>query len=140
MTTRTAPRIGFSFEYLMWIFTRISALALFLLAFIGIASAFYLGARTQTDVGTVLRWTFFPNPNHVVNSDIPDVTLGWANAFWQIMQMLIVIFGVTHGMNGLRVVVEDYLDRTWIRPIWRGLIFFLWLFILIVAIYVILAS
>lgn len=140
MTTRTAPRIGFSFEYLMWIFTRISALALFLLAFIGIASAFYLGARTQTDVGTVLRWTFFPNPNHVVNSDIPDVTLGWANAFWQIMQMLIVFFGVTHGMNGLRVVVEDYLDRTWIRPIWRGLIFFLWLFILIVAIYVILAS
>jgi len=140
MATRTAPRIGFSFEYLMWIFTRISALALFLLAFIGIASAFYLGARTQTDVGTVLRWTFFPNPNHVVNSDIPDVTLGWANAFWQIMQMLIVIFGVTHGMNGLRVVVEDYLDRTWIRPIWRGLIFFLWLFILIVAIYVILAS
>jgi succinate dehydrogenase hydrophobic anchor subunit len=124
----------------MWIFTRISALALFLLAFIGIASAFYLGARTQTDVGTVLRWTFFPNPNHVVNSDIPDVTLGWANAFWQIMQMLIVFFGVTHGMNGLRVVVEDYLDRTWIRPIWRGLIFFLWLFILIVAIYVILAS
>lgn len=140
MTTRTAPRIGFSFEYLMWIFTRISALALFLLAFIGIASAFYLGARTQTDVGTVLRWTFFPNPNHVVNSDIPDVTLGWANAFWQIMQMLIVFFAVTHGMNGLRVVVEDYLDRTWIRPIWRGLIFFLWLFILIVAIYVILAS
>jgi succinate dehydrogenase hydrophobic anchor subunit len=124
----------------MWIFTRISALALFLLAFIGIASAFYLGARTQTDVGTVLRWTFFPNPNHVVNSDIPDVTLGWANAFWQIMQMLIVFFAVTHGMNGLRVVVEDYLDRTWIRPIWRGLIFFLWLFILIVAIYVILAS
>jgi len=140
MTTRTAPRIGFSFEYLMWIFTRISALALFLLAFIGIASAFYLGARTQTDVGTVLRWTFFPNPNHVVNSDIPDVTLGWANAFWQIMQMLIVLFGVTHGMNGLRVVVEDYMDGTWIRPFWRGLIFFLWLFITIVAIYVILAS
>ena len=140
MTTRTAPRIGFSFEYLMWMFTRISAVALFLLAFVGIASAFYLGARTQTDVGTVLRWTFFPNPNHVVNSDIPDVTLGWANAFWQIMQMLIVLFGVTHGMNGLRVVVEDYLDGTWIRPFWRGLIFFLWLFIIIVAIYVILAS
>lgn len=140
MTTRASPRIGFSFEYLMWMFTRISAVALFILAFIGIASAFYLGARTQTDVGTVLRWTFFPNPNHVVNSDIPDVTVGWANAFWQVMQMLILFFGVTHGMNGLRVVVEDRLDATWARPFWRGLIFLLWLFILIVGVYVILAS
>lgn len=140
MTTRAAPRIGFSFEYLMWVFTRISALALFVLAFIGIASAFYLGARTQTDVGTVLRWTFFPNPNHVVNSDIPDVTVGWANAFWQVMQMLILFFGVTHGMNGLRVVVEDRLGATWARIFWRGLIFLLWLFILIVGVYVILAS
>lgn len=140
MTTRAAPRIGFSFEYLMWIFTRISAVALFILAFIGIASAFYLGARTQTDVGTVLRWTFFPNPNHVVNSDIPDVTVGWANAFWQVMQMLILFFGVTHGMNGLRVVVEDRLGATWARIFWRGLIFLLWLFILIVGVYVILAS
>jgi succinate dehydrogenase hydrophobic anchor subunit len=140
MTTRAAPRIGFSFEYLMWIFTRISAVVFFILAFIGIASAFYLGARTQTDVGTVLRWTFFPNPNHVVNSDIPDVTVGWANAFWQVMQMLILFFGVTHGMNGLRVVVEDRLGATWARIFWRGLIFLLWLFILIVGVYVILAS
>ena len=76
MTTKAPPRVGFSFEYIMWIFTRISALALYLLAFIGIAGAFYLGARTQTDVGTVLRWTFFPNPNHVVNSEIPDIRSG----------------------------------------------------------------
>ena len=140
MTTKVAPRVGFSFEYLMWIFTRISALALFALAFIGIISAFYLGARLQMDVGTLLRWTFFPNPNHVINSNIPDVTLGWANAFWQIMQMLIIFFGVTHGVNGLRVVIEDYLKNTWWRTFWRGLIFLLWLFIMIVAVYVILAS
>jgi len=138
--TRTAPRVGFSFEYLMWIFTRISAVALYLLAIIGIASAFYLGARTQVDVGTLLRWTFFPNPNHVVNSDIPDVALGWANAFWQIMQMLVVFFGVTHGMNGLRVVVEDYIGQSWWKTAWRGLIFLLWLFLMMVAVYVILAS
>lgn len=140
MTTKAPPRVGFSFEYIMWIFTRISALALYLLAFIGIAGAFYLGARTQTDVGTVLRWTFFPNPNHVVNSEIPDITIGWANAFWQIMQILIVFFGVTHGMNGLRIVLEDYLRQSWWKTFWRALIFLLWLFILLVAVYVILAS
>lgn len=138
--TRTAPRVGLSFEYLMWIFTRISALALYLLALIGIASAFYLGARTQVDVGTLLRWTFFPNPNHVVNSDIPDIALGWANAFWQIMQMLVVFFGITHGLNGLRVVVEDYIGQSWWKTAWRGLIFLLWLFLMMIAVYVILAS
>jgi succinate dehydrogenase / fumarate reductase membrane anchor subunit len=68
------------------------------------------------------------------------VTLGWATAFWQIMQMLIVSLGITHGFNGLRVVIEDYTGQTIWRPILRGLIFLLWLFLLIIAIYVILAS
>jgi succinate dehydrogenase hydrophobic anchor subunit len=87
-----------------------------------------------------MRWTFFPNPNHVVNSEIPDLTLGWANAYWQIMQMLIAFFGVSHGINGFRVVTEDYMGHTWWRPFIRGILFLLWLFILIVAVYVILAS
>jgi succinate dehydrogenase hydrophobic anchor subunit len=139
-TPRGAPQIGFSLEYLMWIFTRVSGIMLILLAAFGMAAAFWMGARTQVDIATLMRWTFFPNPNHVVNSDIPDVTLGWANAYWQIMQMLIVFFGVTHGINGLRVVLEDYMGRTWWRPVTRGLLFFVWLFVLIVAIYVILAS
>ena len=140
MRTRTAPQIGFSFEYLMWIFTRISGLALVLLSTIGITGAFLLGARQQVDIGALARWTFFPNPNHVVNTNIPDVTLGWANAWWQILQMMILFFGVTHGMNGLRVVVEDYLGASWAKVLWRGAIFLIWLFVLIVGVYVILAS
>jgi succinate dehydrogenase / fumarate reductase membrane anchor subunit len=140
MATRTAPQIGFSFEYLMWIFTRISGLALILLSLIGIIGAFILGAREQVDIGALARWTFFPNPNHVVNTEIPDVTLGWANAWWQVLQMLILFFGATHGMNGLRVVVEDYLGASWAKVLWRGAIFLIWLFVLIVGVYVILAS
>lgn len=140
MSSRTAPQIGFSFEYVMWVFTRISGIALITLAIIGVVGAFWMGARTQMDLGTLMRWTFFPNPNHVVNSNIPDLALGWATAYWQIMQMLIVLFAVTHGMNGLRVVIEDYTRSTWLRPLMRGLILFLWVFMLIVAVYVILAS
>ena len=140
MTLRSAPPTGFSFEYLMWIFTRISGLVMLFLAAFGMAMAFYMGARTQVDVGALMRWTFFPNPNHVVNTNIPDVTQGWANAYWQVMQMLLVFFGLTHGMNGLRVVIEDYLNGTWAKPFLRGLIFLLWLFMIIIAIYVILAS
>jgi succinate dehydrogenase hydrophobic anchor subunit len=131
---------GLNFEYLMWIFTRISGIALVTLAAIGMISAFILGARTQMDLGTLMRWTFFPNPNHVVNSNIPDVTLGWANGFWQVMQILIVTFGITHGFNGLRVVVEDFTPPTFLQPLMRGLVFFLWLFMLIIAVYVILNS
>jgi succinate dehydrogenase / fumarate reductase membrane anchor subunit len=140
MSSRTTPQIGFSFEYLMWVFTRISGIALVTLAVIGAVGALWMGARTQMDLGTLMRWTFFPNPNHVINSDIPDIALGWATAFWQIMQMLIVLFAITHGMNGLRVVIEDYTRSTWLRPLMRGLMLFLWVFMLIVAVYVILAS
>lgn len=131
---------AFSFEYIMWIFMRISGLALILLAIAGVSGAFIMGARTQVDLPTLMRWTFFPNPNHVINSEIPDVAVGWATAYWQIMQMLIIFFAVTHGFNGLRNVIEDYTDKTLLQPFVRGLIFLLWLFALILAIYVILAS
>lgn len=140
MSTRAAVQVGFNLDFVMWVFTRISGIALIVLAIIGVVGAFWMGARTQMDIGTLMRWTYFPNPNHVVNSDIPDVTLGWANAYWQIMQMMIVFFGLSHGANGLRVVLEDYLEENWWRTFWRGLLFTLWLFMLIIAVYVILAS
>lgn len=146
MRARTVPQAGWSFEYLMWIFTRISGLALFLLSFIGFVGAFILGARLYltnagyVDIGALARWTFFPNPNHVVNTNIPDVAVGWANAWWQIVQYVILFMGVTHGLNGLRVVIEDYLDRTWSRILLRGLLFLVWLFVMLFGIYVIQAS
>ena len=140
MHSRPAPQIGFSFEYLMWIFTRISGLALILLAILGVVGAFIMGARTQIDLPTLMRWTFFPNPNHVVNSNIPDVAVGWATAYWQIMEMMIVFFGLTHGLNGLRVVIEDYASASWFKVILRGLLLVIWIFMMIVAVYVILAS
>ncbi|MCC6956383.1 MAG: hypothetical protein IT316_06275 [Anaerolineales bacterium] len=140
MSSRPAPQIGFSFEYLMWIFTRISGLVMYLLAFVGLVMAFWMGAHQQVDIGALARWTFFPNPNHVTNTNIPDVTLGWSNAWWQVMEMLIFLFAVTHGMNGVRVIYEDYIGNTWGRALGRGIIFLLWIFLLIVGIYVILAS
>jgi succinate dehydrogenase hydrophobic anchor subunit len=140
MSMRAIPQRGINLDYLMWVFTRVSGLALILLAVIGVIGAFLMGARLQMDMSTLMRWTFFPNPNHVVNSEIPDVTLGWANAYWQIMQMLIVFFAVGHGFNGLRVVIEDYIGRSFLRILLRGLIALLGLFMLIVGIYVILSS
>jgi succinate dehydrogenase / fumarate reductase membrane anchor subunit len=129
-----------SFEYIMWMFTRISGLALLFLGAVGLVMAFAMGGRTLLDLPTLARWTFFPNPNHVVNSNIPDVTQGWANAYWQIMQIVIAFFGISHGFNGLRVVIEDYIGNTIWQPMLRGLIFLIWLFFMIMAVFVILAS
>ena len=53
---------GFSLEYSMWIFTRLSGIGMIALAVIGMAGAFIMGARTQLDLSALMRWTFFPNP------------------------------------------------------------------------------
>jgi succinate dehydrogenase hydrophobic anchor subunit len=129
-----------SFEYLTWIFTRISALLLVLLTATALIGALALGAVGQVDLVTLLRWSFFPNPNHVINSNIPDIALGWKNAFWQIIQILAVFLAATHGFNGLRVVIEDFVGQNVWRPALRGIIFLLWVFLMMVALYVILAA
>ena len=139
MSSRTVAKRGFNLDYMMWLFMRLSALGLYLVGLTGLVAALIMGARTQTDISTVVRWMFFPNPSHVVSSDIVNID-GFINSFWQVMQMLAVFFGVTHGINGLRIVVEDFISSGWARPLWRGFIFILWLFILLVAVYVVLAS
>jgi succinate dehydrogenase hydrophobic anchor subunit len=140
MRSRYVPQRGINLDYLMWLFTRISGLGIILLALIGLASAMYMGARLQMDLPTVLRWTFLPNPSHVINSNIPDVVPGWANAFWQIMQFLIVFFAFTHAANGLRMIAEDYIGHTLLQPFVRAFIALLWIGMTIIAFYVIIGS
>jgi succinate dehydrogenase hydrophobic anchor subunit len=124
----------------MWLFTRLSGLAFFLLAVLGMTGALIMGARTQMDLGTLMRWIFFPNPNHVLDSNIPDVEMGWANGFWQIMQFLIIFLGGTHGINGFRVVLEDYISSPFWQIFMRLILFMLWVFMVLVAVYVVLGS
>ena len=133
MSTRMAPQRGLSFEYFMWVFTRLSGLGLILVAFSSMAMAFTMGARYHLDMTTLFRWMFFPNSFHVVNSNIPDVTVGWISAFWDIMQKLVVFMGLTHGINGLRSVLEDYLGPSIRRLLLRGALFLLWMLMLFVA-------
>jgi succinate dehydrogenase hydrophobic anchor subunit len=140
MRTRGVPKPAWNLEYLMWMFTRLSGIALAVFVVIGMGAALLMGARTQMDLGTLMRWTFFPNPNHVLDSEIPDVTLGWANGFWQITQIMIAFFGATHGFNGLRVVLEDYSKPGFWQAFWRGVILLVWMFSLAVAVYVVLTS
>jgi succinate dehydrogenase hydrophobic anchor subunit len=139
MRSRIKPKPSWNLEFIMWVFTRISGISLVLLAIIGISAGLIMGARLQMDMGTLMRWTFFPNPSHVLDSDIPDIYL-WSNGFWQIAQILVVVFAATHGFNGLRVVIEDYSKPGIWQAALRLLIFLLWIFSGLVGIYVILGS
>ncbi|MCL5997335.1 MAG: hypothetical protein M1546_14950 [Chloroflexi bacterium] len=138
--TRILHRRTISFEFVMWLFMRLSGAALLILGAIGMAGALYMGARTQMDLVTLMRWTFFPNPNHVINSNIPDVNLGWVSTYWRIMQMLIVFFGATHGINGLRGVVNDHVPSRVARVILIGLLVVLWVAVLGAGGYIIITS
>jgi succinate dehydrogenase / fumarate reductase membrane anchor subunit len=138
-TSRPIRSSGF-IEYVLWLFTRFSGLLLLLFAAISMGVAFSLGGRTLLDLPTMTRWVFFPNPNHVVNSDIPDVSVGWSNAFWQIFSVLMIFLAAGHGINGVRMVLEDYIKRPLLVALLRVLLFMLWLACMIFAVYVILYS
>jgi len=139
MRLRVMPKPRWNLDYMMWVFTRLSGISLILLVVIGISAGLLIGARSQMDLGTLMRWTFFPNSNHVLDSEIPDLFL-WANGFWQIIQILVLFFAATHGFNGLRVVLEDYSLSGFWQVFLRFLILLLWIFSTLVGIYVILGS
>jgi succinate dehydrogenase hydrophobic anchor subunit len=136
---RTAPQRGFHFDYLMWLFTRLSALAMYLLAIVGIVAALLMSARQNMTVADLLRWAFMPNPNHVANTNIPDIE-AWKGIFWQGMGILMLFFAGAHGLHGLLNVLEDYISRTWVRNFLRILVLLFWVLMSAVGIYVILTS
>ena len=136
---RTAPQKGFNFDYLMWLFTRLSALAMYLIAIIGVVAALLMSARQNMSVADLMRWVFMPNPNHVANTNIPDIE-AWKGVFWNIMGILMLLFAGSHGLHGLLNVLEDYISRTWVRNLLRILVLLFWVGISAIGIYVILSS
>ena len=126
MTTKprslSLARRGFDFEIFMWLFTRLSALAMYLCAIIGLVGALIMGARAQVNLADLVRWTFMPNSNHVLmNTTLNNIadTEAWATLFWKIMGSTFVVFAVSHGLHGLLSVIEDYLMHGVARKVLR---------------------
>ncbi len=112
--TLSLTKRGFDFEIFMWLYTRLSALAMYLCAFIGLVGALIMGARTQVNFADLLRWSFMPDSNHVLmNTTINNISnaAAWASVFWKIMGSVFVTFATSHGLHGLLSVVEDYLKN-----------------------------
>ncbi len=108
--SRTLPlsKRGMNFETLMWLFTRLSALAMYALILFAMIGALVMGARNQMSMADVMRWGFMPNVTHVESTNVPD-TAPWASVFWKLTACALLAVAVAHGVHGLVVIADDYI-------------------------------
>lgn len=106
--TLSLSKRGLNFEMLMWIFTRLSALAMYALILTAVIGALIMGARTQMNMADVLRWGFMPNVSHVQSTNVQDLA-PWASPFWKTTASLLLLVAVAHGVHGLVVISDDYI-------------------------------
>jgi succinate dehydrogenase hydrophobic anchor subunit len=117
---RTLPlsQRGMSFETFMWLFTRLSALAMYGFILIGIIGALIMGAQNNMTFVEVLRWALMPNAGHVTYTNVPDLT-PWATTFWKLVAGGFFLTAAAHGVHGVIVILDDYLatpsQHQWIR-------------------------
>ncbi len=108
--SRTLPltKRGLNFEMFMWLFTRLSALAMYGLILLAVIGALVMGARNQMSFADILRWGFMPNANHVQDTNVPDLA-PWENPFWKVTGSLLLLVAVAHGVHGCVVIADDYI-------------------------------
>ena len=138
--TLSFAKRGFDFDIFMWLFVRLSALAMYLCALIGLVGALILGARTQVNFADLLRWSFMPDSNHVLmNTTINNIANqdAWTSLFWKLMGSVFVLFAVSHGLHGVLSVVEDYQKNRLVRRILRYTILVFTFVGIAIAVYVI---
>ena len=130
---------GLSFEMVMWLFTRFSALAMYGLILVAVIGALIMGARTQMNMADVLRWGFMPNSTHVQNTDVTDLA-PWASPFWRVTGSLLLLLAVAHGVHGLVVIADDYIISTRGRLIVRWLSIAMMISMSLIGVYVLWTS
>jgi succinate dehydrogenase / fumarate reductase membrane anchor subunit len=129
-------RTGGRFELYAWFFTRVTGILFLLMGAFNIAYANLAGGRGNMDVAAQMRWAFFPIPFHVESTAV-EVTPNFSNPFWQVYSFILVTFAATHGFNGLRVILEDYVSSPLALAWLRAVLVAVWLFVLLSAIFLI---
>jgi succinate dehydrogenase hydrophobic anchor subunit len=92
----------------MWLFTRLSALAMYALILFAILGALWMGARNDMNFADVMRWGFMPTNTHVQSTDVPDLA-PWSTPFWRLVGSALLLLAVAHGVHGLVVIADDYI-------------------------------
>jgi succinate dehydrogenase / fumarate reductase membrane anchor subunit len=88
------PKVSERFEVYAWLYMRVSGLLLILmvLTHFGIMHLYY----------------------GVAHIDFSVVAARYATPFWRIYDLVLVLLAVTHGMNGAKMIIDDYVHpRGW---------------------------
>jgi succinate dehydrogenase hydrophobic anchor subunit len=135
----TLSQRGMNFETLMWLFTRLSALAMYALILFALIGALYMGARYQMNFADVMRWAFMPNVTHVQSTNVPDLA-PWASIFWKLTACALVLVATAHGVHGLVVIADDYIIGAGARKFIRLLSIVFMLSMMAIGVYIIWTS
>jgi succinate dehydrogenase / fumarate reductase membrane anchor subunit len=72
----------------------------------------------------------------VENIDYASVAQRWESPFWRLFELFLLIFGVSHGINGTRQVLDDYVHSRGWRVVVRTTLFMLGLIVTVMGAYV----
>ena len=137
--TLSLSKRGLNFEMFMWFATRLTALVMYALILFAVIGALVMGARTNMNMADVLRWGFMPNVTHVQSTDLQD-TAAWTTQFWKLVGSTLLVIATVHGVNGLVVVIDDYVAHRTGRNIIRLISILFMLAMIGVGLYVIWTS
>lgn len=106
-----------NFELFGWFFMRLSGIALLLMAvFHLLYMHFVIGVENTTFEVIVQRWE---------------------NPLWRLFDLFLLFFAWTHGANGMRYIVDDYIHTQGWRVTVKTLLYALYFAILLMGAYVI---
>ncbi len=94
LAQRSAVKTGSNLELYAWFFMRVSGVIMLLIA------VFHL-LLMHVNIG-------------VGNIDFDTIANRWQSPFWRLYDLFLLTFAMTHGTNGARYVLEDYIhNRGW---------------------------
>ena len=128
---RSVSGRGFNFETFMWLFTRLSGLAMYGLILVAFTGALLMGDLFHISISALVSWSTTPIPSHLFVSSASNI-LAWKTLFWQIMGSLMLLVAGAHGLHGVLSVLEDYLAGPRLRKVLRLLVFVAWLAICVI--------
>ncbi len=108
-----------NFELFAWFFMRVSGL---ILLFIALFHLYYM--HFVVDVATI---------------DFDTIARRWENAGWRTFDLALLFFSFTHGTNGVRYVLEDYISHNGLRVAAKTGLYIVYFLLLAMGTYVIVA-
>jgi succinate dehydrogenase / fumarate reductase membrane anchor subunit len=115
-------RQGSLFELYSWFFMRVS------------------GAILMVIVVFHLMYMHFFTPGGVTNIDYNVIVGRWtgpAGTFWRTFDFMLLAFAFTHGSNGLRFIIEDYIHHNGWRALVKTLLYLVYFALIVMGAYII---